>query len=263
MYTPLEVVSPVPQTSNPGSSTSDPPPSNEEKILVSKTPIGEGAGVCPSIPDDDSSVIVLHQSCEGIEQFVEQLPEVTQPDLHQTQACETTPTTMNTLQEEKSQELLEGIMAAEGSRMLSSPVSRYILDRSHDDEVVSPQYDTVETGAADLVNFSITSNQNLVIDEEMSPLYENPGRINFTRNEILTSTRVLDRIPSTSLQSGGTEWNQPIPIMITEKPVGGQGCTLNVLNSTTAIESGVPLMLYPSTEGSPTVREKDKDPNTH
>ena len=152
-------------------------------------------------------------------------------------------------------------MAAWGSRIF--PFSRYILDRSHDDEVVSPQYDTVETGAADQVNFSNTSNQNLVIDEEIGPLLENPGRISFTRNEVLTSTRFLDRIPSTSLQRGGTEWNQPIPIMITEKPVGGQGSALNVLNSTTAIESGVPMMLYPPTVGSPTVREKDKDPKTH
>ena len=99
VYTPLEVVSLEPQTSIPGPSTSDLPRSSEEKILVPKTAFGEGAGICPTIPHDDSSVIALHQSCEGTELFVEQPPEVTQPDLHQTQACKTTHPTMMTLQE--------------------------------------------------------------------------------------------------------------------------------------------------------------------
>ena len=133
IYTPLEVISPAIQTNNRGPSTSVLPRSTAEKFLVPKdSPAGEWVPDSV-VRDDDSSVVVLHQICEGIELHVEQPFGAEQSENTQTQGCDTPPPpAMDLFPREISQELLEGIMAAGSSHMMSSPFSRYILDRSHE-----------------------------------------------------------------------------------------------------------------------------------
>ena len=72
IYTPLEVISPAIQTNNPGPSTSVLPHSTAEKTLVPKDPPAEEGVPDSVVRDNDSSVVVLHQTCEGIEHHVEQ-----------------------------------------------------------------------------------------------------------------------------------------------------------------------------------------------
>ena len=255
IYTPLEVISPAIQTNNTGPSTSALPRSIAEKTLVPKdSPAGEGVPDSV-VRDDDSSVVVLHQTCEGIEHHVEQPLGAEQSKNTQTQGCDTPPPpAMDLFPGEISQELLEGIMAAGSSHMMSSPSSRYILDRSHEEETTSPTHHTAEPEPIAQANLTNTPTQNLVIDEgEMMPQV-NPGRISITRNEILALSRVLDRLPPALLHGEETEWDQPISLMVTNEPVGNQGDTANVPNPNAADSTELPMVPYPPTAGSSFVR---------
>ena len=142
IYTPLEVISPVVHTNNPGPSASALPHFTAEKSLIPKAPPPEDRVSDADIRDDDSSVIVLHQTCEGIEHHVEQPPSAAHTENTQAQTCDIPPPppAMDLFPGEIFQELLEGIMAVGSSHMMSSPFSRYILDRSHEEETASPQH---------------------------------------------------------------------------------------------------------------------------
>ena len=221
IYTPLKVISPVTQANNPGPSTSVLPRSTAEKTFVPKDPPAEEGVPDSVVRDDDSSVVVLHQTCEGMEHHVEQPLGAEQSENTQTQGCDTPPLpAMDLFPGEISQELLEGIVAAGSSHMMSSPFSRYILDRSHEEETTSPTHHTVELEPIAQANLTNTPTQNLVIDEEEMMPRVNPGRISITRNEILALPRALDRLPPSLLQGEDSEWDQPISLMVTNEPVG-------------------------------------------
>ena len=102
--------------------------------------------------------------------------------------------------------------------------------------------------------FANTPIQNLAVDEGVDPLGENPGRNSIIRNEILTLTRVLDRLPPSSLQNEGTEWDHLIPLAIAEDPVGGQGSTSHAFNPNVLTE--MPVAPSFTSAGSPMTRGK-------
>ena len=161
---------------------------------------------------------------------------------------------------EISQELLEGIMAVGGSHMMSSPSSRNILDRSHEEETTSPQHHTVEPEPVAQDNLTNTPTQNFVIDEDGRSPRVNPGRISITRNEIVALSTVLDRLPPTLLQGKRTEWDQPISLMVTNESGGDQVNTMNVLDPIAAVDSEMPMVPYPPIAGSSLVRGKRQRP---
>ena len=74
------MVYPAFDTSNPGPSTSTLPHSNAEKVLIPKAAPTEDREFNASIADDDSSVIVLQQTCEGIEHHIEHLQSTGQAE---------------------------------------------------------------------------------------------------------------------------------------------------------------------------------------
>ena len=144
--------------------------------------------------------------------------------------------------------------------MISSPFSRYILDRSHEEEITSPQNHPVEPELVTQANLTNTPTQNLVIDEEERSPPVNPGINSITRSDILTLSRVLDRLPPALWQGEGTEWDQPISLMVTDEPGGGQTNTARALNPIAAVDSEVLVVPYPPTGGSSFVRGKIQRP---
>ena len=104
IYSPLEVVypaqvisNPAQGTSNPGPSTSVLPHTNAEKFLIPKTSPAEDRDSNAFLRDDDSSVIVLKQTCERIEHHIEHPPCTAQTEDTQDQTCDTPPPTMDLL----------------------------------------------------------------------------------------------------------------------------------------------------------------------
>ena len=250
IYSPLEVVYPAHDTSNPGPSTSVLPHTNAEKFLIPKTSPAEDRDSNAFLQDNDSSVIVLKQTCEGIEHHIEHPPCTAQTEDTQDETCETPPPTMHLLPGDMSQELLEGIIAAGSSHVMSSPFSRYILHRSHEEEITSPQSHLVEPELVTQANLTKTPTQILVIDEEGRPPEVNPGRISITRSEKLTLSRVLDQLPPGLLQGEGVEWDQPISVMVTNVPEGDQTNLTRTYNPNVAASSRMPVVTYPPTTES-------------
>ena len=133
---------------------------------------------------------------------------------------------------------------------MSSPFSRYILDRSHEEEITSPQGHLVEPELVTQANLTKTPTQILVIDEKGRPPQVNPGRISITRSEKLTLSRVLDQLPPGLLQGEGVEWDQPISVMVTNVPEGDQTNLTRTYNPNIAASSRMPAVTYPPTAES-------------